>query len=71
MRNLFKFFIVILLFSCNKNEEPKEQVNNDSTGENSTPGILLKSMKKFIQPNHKILLCRLFGLDSTTKSSVV
>ena len=38
MRNLFKLFTVILLFSCNKNEEPQEQIENDSTGE----GILVE-----------------------------
>ena len=30
MRYLFKLFTVILLFSCNKNEEPQEQVKNES-----------------------------------------
>ena len=29
MRNLFKLFTIILLFSCSKNEEPQEQVNQD------------------------------------------
>ena len=28
MINLFKFFTVILLFSCNKNEEPNEEIKN-------------------------------------------
>ena len=42
MRNLFKFFIVILLFSCNKNEEPQEEVKNDCIGEYSTAGILVE-----------------------------
>ena len=32
MRNLFKLFTIILLFSCSKNEEdtPQEQVNQDA-----------------------------------------
>jgi len=30
MRNLFKLFTVILLFSCNKNEEPQVQVEQDT-----------------------------------------
>ena len=39
MRNLINLFAVILLFSCNKNEEPQEQVNNDSTEEYSITDI--------------------------------
>ena len=50
MRNLFKLFTVILLFSCNKNEEPQEQVKNESQDtlvsaffglDNALPSLLL------------------------------
>ena len=30
MRSIFKLFTVILLFSCNKNEEPQEPVKQDT-----------------------------------------
>ena len=39
MRNLINLSAVILLFSCNKNDEPQEQVNNDSTEEYSITDI--------------------------------
>ena len=41
MRYLFKLFILILLFSCNKNEEPQEQVNNNSSGEYTAADTLV------------------------------
>ena len=46
MRNLSKFFTIILLFSCSKNEEPQEQVNQDTLVsaffglDNVLPGLL-------------------------------
>ena len=39
MRILFKLFTIILLFSCNKNEEPQEEVANDCIGEYTTEEI--------------------------------
>ena len=36
MRNLFKLFTIILLFSYNKKEDPKDQDTNDCTGEYTT-----------------------------------
>jgi hypothetical protein len=42
MKNLLKLSILVFLFSCNKNEEPKEQINIDCTGEYSTAGILVE-----------------------------
>ena len=60
MRNLFKLFTLILLFSCNKNEEP-QQVKNDSIGENSTPGILVEIDEEIhTTKSQDTLLCRLF-----------
>ena len=59
MRNLINLFAVILLFSCNKNEEPQEQVNNDSTEEYSITDI------------QDVLVSGFFGLDNATKSIVV
>ena len=38
MRNLFKLFTIILLFSCNK-KDPKDQDTNDCTGEYTTEEI--------------------------------
>ena len=52
MRNLINLFAVILLFSCNKNEEPQEQVNNDSTEEYSITDI------------QDVLVSGFFGLDN-------
>ena len=46
MRNLFKLFIVILFFSCYKNEEPQKQVEQDTLVsaffglDNGLPGLL-------------------------------
>ena len=50
MRNLFKLFIVILLFSCSKNEESQEQDNQDTPQE---------------QINQDALVSGFFGLDNT------
>ena len=56
MRNLINLFAVILLFSCNKNEEPQEQVNNDSTEEYSITDI------------QDVLVSGFFGLDNALPS---
>ena len=46
MRSLFKLFAIILLFSCNKNEEPQEPVKQDTLVsaffglDNGLPGLL-------------------------------
>ena len=42
MKYLLKLSVIILLFSCDKNEEPQEQVDVDCTGEYSTAGILVE-----------------------------
>ena len=60
MRNLFKLFTVILLFSCNKNEESQEQIENDSTGE----GILVE----IDQEIQDTLVSAFFGLDNALPS---
>ena len=44
MKYLIKLSILIILFSCNKNEDPKEQVKNDCTGEYSKAGLLVEIM---------------------------
>ena len=41
MRNLFKLFTIILLFSCNVNEEPQEKNDLNCSGDYSTAGILV------------------------------
>ena len=41
MRILFKLFTIILLFSCNVNEEPKEKNDLNCSGDYSTAGILV------------------------------
>ena len=56
MRNLFNLFTVILLFSCNKSEQPQEQVNNDSSEEYSITDI------------QDILVSGFFGLDNALPS---
>ncbi len=56
MRNLFKLFTVILLFSCNKNEAPQEQVKNDCIGEYTTEEI------------QDTLVSAFFGLDNALPS---
>ncbi len=53
MRNIFKLFSVILLFSCSKNEEPQEQINQDPPQE---------------QVNQDILVSAFFGLDNALPS---
>ena len=56
MRNLFNLFTVILLFSCNKSEQPQEQVNNDSSEEYSITDI------------QDIIVSGFFGLDNALPS---
>ena len=69
MRNLFKLFTLILLFSCNKNEEPQEQVKNDSIGENSTPGILVEIDEEiYTTKSQDTLVSAFFGLDNALPS---
>ncbi len=41
MRILFKLFTIILLFSCNKNEESQEKNDLNCSGDYSTAGILV------------------------------
>ncbi|MDA8849775.1 hypothetical protein N9I27_04260 [Flavobacteriaceae bacterium] len=59
MRNLFKLFTVILLFSCNKNEAPQEQVKNDCIGEYTT------------EETQETLVSAFFGLDNALPSLVL
>ena len=69
MRNLFKLFTVILLFSCNKNEEPQEEVKNDSAGEYSAADTLVKisMMANTVEdPNHDPNLYSEIDISSCT-----
>ena len=59
MRNLFKLFTIILLFSCNKKEDSQEQVTNDCIGEYSTEEI------------QDTLVSAFFGLDNALPSLVL
>jgi len=59
MRNLFKLFTIILLFSCNKNEAPQDQDTNDCTGEYTTEEI------------QDTLVSAFFGLDNALPSLVL
>ena len=43
MKTVLRLSIIILLFSCNTKEDPKEQDTNDCTGEYSTVGILVET----------------------------
>ncbi len=56
MRIIFKLFTIILLFSCNKNEDPQEQVTNDCTGEYASEEI------------QDTLVSAFFGLDNALPS---
>ena len=42
MRNLLRLFTIIFLFSCNKKEEPQEQVKNNSIEEYSAADTLVE-----------------------------
>ena len=59
MRNLFKLFTIILLFSCNKKEDPKDQDTNACTGEYTTEEI------------QDTLVSAFFGLDNALPSLVL
>jgi len=52
MRIIFKLFTIILLFSCNKNQAPQEQVKNGCMGEYTTEEI------------QDTLVSAFFGLDN-------
>ena len=41
MEYLIKLSIIIILFSCNKNEESQEQNDLDCSGDYSTAGVLV------------------------------
>ena len=56
MKNVLRLSIIILLFSCNKNEDPQEQVNNDCTGEYASEEI------------QDTLVSAFFGLDNLLPS---
>ena len=56
MKNVLRLSIIILLFSCNKNEDPQEQVNNDCTGEYASEEI------------QDTLVSAFFGLDNALPS---
>ena len=59
MRIIFKLFTIILLFSCNKNEAPQEQVKNDCIGEYTTEEI------------QDTLVSAFFGLDNALPSLIL
>ncbi|MAU88532.1 MAG: hypothetical protein CMC40_01315, partial [Flavobacteriaceae bacterium] len=67
LRDLFKLFTVILFFSCNKNEEPQEQVKNDCIGEFSSAPILAE-IDEEIQDT---LVSAFFGLDNALPSLIL
>ena len=48
MKNLFKLFIVILLFSCSKNEESQEQDNQDTPQEQINQDALVSGFLDLI-----------------------
>ena len=56
MKNVLRLSIIILLFSCNKKEDPQEQVTNDCTGEYATEEI------------QDTLVSAFFGLDNALPS---
>lgn len=41
MKSVLKVFILLLILSCSKNEDPQEQNNTDCSGDYSTAGILV------------------------------
>ena len=59
MKTVLKLSIIILLFSCNKKEDPKDQVTNDCTGEYTTEEI------------QDTLVSAFFGLDNALPSLVL
>ena len=56
MKNVLRLSIIILLFSCNKKEDPQEQVTNDCTGEYASEEI------------QDTLVSAFFGLDNALPS---
>ena len=56
MKIVLRLSIIIILFSCNKNEAPKEQVKNDCIGEYNTEEI------------QNTLVSAFFGLDNALPS---
>jgi len=56
MKNVLRLSIIILLFSCNKKEDPQEQVSNDCTGEYASEEI------------QDTLVSAFFGLDNALPS---
>ena len=64
MKTVLRLSIIILLFSCNKKEDPQEQVTNDCTGEYNTSGILVE-IDEEIQDT---LVSAFFGLDNALPS---
>jgi len=55
MRILFKFFIIILLFSCNKNEEPQEKNDLNCSGDYSTAGILVDINEEIYNDDESVI----------------
>ena len=56
MKIVLRLSIIIILFSCNKNEAPQEQVKNDCIGEYNTEEI------------QNTLVSAFFGLDNALPS---
>ena len=67
MRNLLRLFTIIFLFSCNKKEEPQEQVKNNSTEEYSAADTLVE-IDEEIQDT---LVSAFFGLDNALPSLIL
>ena len=67
MKTVLRLSIIIILFSCNKNEESQEQVKNDCIGEYSTSGILVE-IDEEIQDT---LVSAFFGLDNALPSLIL
>ena len=59
MKTVLRLSIIIILFSCNKNEAPQEQVKNDCIGEHT---------KEEIQDT---LVSAFFGLDNALPSLIL
>ncbi|MEK9603227.1 MAG: hypothetical protein VW127_02265, partial [Flavobacteriaceae bacterium] len=64
MKTVLRLSIIIILFSCNKKEDPQEQVTNDCIGEYTTAGILVE-IDEEIQDT---LVSAFFGLDNALPS---
>ena len=59
MKTVLRLSIIILLFSCNKKEDPQEELNNDCKGEYATEEI------------QDTLVSAFFGLDNALPSLVL